>query len=165
MFQAISFVSRMSSMLVTVFIGVWSIPAHADIAVPAGASYQLAGGTTNLACTDFQISGAVTQGSGGATIGARNVQISAGGQMDISGGSLQLAQNYTNQGTVLSTGGAITRVNSANCPAQGLLGTVAPGGQAPLRDAKPVPTLTSIELLALSLMIACMAGLRFRRSA
>ena len=137
--------------------------ARADIFVPAGASYQLAGGTTNLACTDLQIAGSAASGTGGSVVGAKDVTINAGGQLDISSGSVELAQAYKNQGTVTATGGSITRVGSASCPAKGALGAVDPAGSIATGSVAPVPSLQGGVLMALSLVLACLGGMRLRR--
>ncbi|MDR2333986.1 MAG: hypothetical protein LBE61_10920 [Burkholderiaceae bacterium] len=142
-----------------------SASVQADIAVPAGATYQLAGGSVDLACTDLQVSGTAVEGTGGSIAGARNVLITPGGQLDISGGSLQLAQDYANQGTVNSAGGSITRVASVSCPAKGILGVVDPAGQVQPNGATPVPAVQGVALLVLSLLIVCLGGLRFRHRA
>ena len=52
--------------------------ASADLVVPAGATYALAGGTTDLACTDIVVGGTLDLG-GGTIVNARNVTLSAGG--------------------------------------------------------------------------------------
>ncbi|QIL69050.1 hypothetical protein G7048_00770 [Diaphorobacter sp. HDW4B] len=137
--------------------------ARADISIPVGASYQLAGGTTSLACTDLQIAGSATSGVGGAVVNAKDITIRAGGQMDISAGSVELAQDYVNQGSVTATGGGITRVNSASCPAKGALGAVNPAGAISTGTVAPVPLLQADVLIALSLVLACLGGMRLRR--
>ena len=138
--------------------------AQADIVIPAGASYQKAGSALNLGCTDLQVSGTLVQGAGGSIVNVRNVQINVGGLLDISGASVQLAQNYSNQGSVVATGGSVTRVDSVACPAAGPLGAVDPSGKATAAVAAvPVPSLQPLALLLLSLLLAALGAWRVRR--
>lgn len=136
--------------------------ALAQTVVPAGASYRVSGGAIALGCTDLQVSGAFVEGSGASLVGARNVLIQSGGELDISAASLQLAQDYANQGVVKSVGGSITRVDSPACPAKGTLGAVSPGASLTPVTVAPVPGLQGFALLLLSLAVAAWAGLRLR---
>lgn len=97
--------------------------AHADWVIPQGASAQLGGGTVSLGCTDLQLGGTLTLG-GGAASAARNVQVATGGQLTVDSGTVHLAQQWTNQGSVTATTGGVTRVASAGCPLVGQAGAV-----------------------------------------
>src|SRR5450830_1259393 len=101
-----------------------AIPAaHADWVLPPGANAQLGGGQVSLGCTDVQLGGSLSM-SGGRTSAARNVQVAAGAQLNLDSGSIELAQQWTNQGSVTVTTGSATRVASPGCPTAGLAGLV-----------------------------------------
>lgn len=140
-----------------------STPAFAEIRIPSGAALQLARGTVNLGCTDLEIAGKLVQGAEVSTVGARNVQINSGGQLELGGGSLQLSQDFTNAGTVLTGGGNVTRVDSAQCPAKGALGVVNTNEVTVPTSATAVPSLQTYALALLSLMLAAAGCIRSRR--
>jgi hypothetical protein len=48
--------------------------AHADLVVPAGGSYALNGGSSDLGCTDLVVAGALSLDNGSLS-GVRNVSI------------------------------------------------------------------------------------------
>lgn len=101
-----------------------TIPAaHADWVLPPGASAQLGGGQVSLGCTDVQLGGSLSM-AGGRTSAARNVQVAAGAQLNLDSGSIELAQQWANQGSVTVTTGSATRVASAGCPVIGSTGLV-----------------------------------------
>lgn len=113
------------------FAGVAAVGSvQADWVLPVGASVQLAGGSARLGCTDLQLAGALSL-SGGSAGSARNVQVAAGAQLNVGAGTVDLAQQWVNQGTVTVTTGGVTRVASAGCP------VVGPAG--PVQLAAPVP--------------------------
>ncbi|RUP27060.1 MAG: hypothetical protein EKK45_15015 [Curvibacter sp.] len=97
--------------------------AHADWLLPPGASARLGGGQVNLGCTDVQLGGTLSMG-GGRTSAVRNVQVAAGAQLNLDSGSMELAQQWTNQGSVTVTTGSATRVASNGCPVIGTAGLV-----------------------------------------
>ncbi len=140
--------------------------AHADINVPTGSSVHLHGASTQLGCSDVQANGTLTLGAGGAVTGARNVQIGSGGTLDVSGASLTLAQQFTNNGAVLAQGGSVTRVDSAGCVAVGQLGPVAVdggGSTKPPSNTAPVPTLEGGALMALTALLGGLGSRLARR--
>lgn len=97
--------------------------AHADWVLPPGASAQLGGGQVSMGCTDVQVGGSLGMAGGRATA-ARNVLVTAGAQLNLGSGSIELAQQWTNQGSVTVTTGSATRVASAGCPVIGTTGLV-----------------------------------------
>ncbi|QIL80138.1 hypothetical protein G7047_09645 [Diaphorobacter sp. HDW4A] len=134
----------------------------AQTVVPAGASYQMSGGAIDLGCTDLQVSGSLVEGSGASLVGARNVLVQSGGELDISAAALQLAQDYSNQGVMKSVGGVMTRVDSPGCPAKGALGPVNLSGTSTPATFVPVPGLHGFAPVLLSLAVAIWTGLRLR---
>lgn len=97
--------------------------AHADWVLPPGASAQLGGGQVSMGCTDVQLGGSLGM-TGGRATAARNVLVAAGAQLNLDSGSIELAQQWTNQGLVTVTTGSATRVASAGCPVIGTTGLV-----------------------------------------
>ncbi|MCZ8093574.1 MAG: IPTL-CTERM sorting domain-containing protein [Acidovorax sp.] len=110
-------------------------PAQADWVLPTGANVQLGGGSVRLGCTDLQLDGVLSL-SGGSVGAARNVQVTAGAQLDVGAGTVDLAQQWSNQGSVSVTTGGVTRVASAGCPVVGSAG--------PVQLSAPVPVTVSI---------------------
>lgn len=135
--------------------------ASAEMTIPANADFHLSGGQMNLGCTDIQASGAVATGAGGLVDGVRSIAVLDGGTLDFSGGQMELAQQFSNAGTVIGTAGALTRVDSAGCPASGKLGPVAINA-LPVRAA-PVPVWNGIAIGLISLILAGAGSLRLRR--
>lgn len=138
--------------------------AFSEIRIPPGATVQLAGGSVDLLCSDLQVSGSLALGTGGSAIGARNVQIDMGAQLDLSGSTLQLAQDFHNAGTVLATSGSITRVDSTACPSKGALGLVEPNGPTQPASTVAVPSLQTSSVVLLTLLLAAAAGIRQLRT-
>lgn len=68
----------------------------------------------------------------GALVTARDVTLAAGSQLDIGSGRVELAQQWTNQGSATAGSGGVTRVASAGCPLVGAAGPV-------LMQAPPTP--------------------------
>lgn len=120
--------------------------AQADWVLPAGASVQLRGGTARLGCTDLQLAGNLSL-SGGSAGAARNVQVAAGGQLDLGSGTVDLAQQWLNQGTVQVTTGSVTRVASAGCPVVGVAGPVQLVAPAPVTVGLPGSSGRSAQVL------------------
>lgn len=100
-----------------------ALPVQAQWNVPPGAVVQLGGGTARLGCTDLQLGGNLVL-DGGAVSAARNVQVASAAQLQVGAGSVQLAQQWTNQGVVSVTSGTVTRAASAGCPMVGQAGAV-----------------------------------------
>ena len=125
-----------------------AVSAHADWLIPAGSSWDMGGGSSDLACTDLLVEGALVVGAGGTITGVRNVVIAAGGSLMLDGGTVQLAQQWTNQGTFTAGGGRVVRVDGGvECAAVGPLG--------PLDfSPKPVPATNPGVLAALALLLA-----------
>ncbi|QIL79175.1 hypothetical protein G7047_04040 [Diaphorobacter sp. HDW4A] len=136
---------------------------QADVNVPSGSQINLAGGTMQLGCTDFLIQGAAVQGSGASTTGVRNLSVLAGGSLDMAGSAIQLAQQYTNNGSVSAAGGSLTRVDSVTCPAVGQLGAIPINGVGPVATVAAVPTLGSFAFGLLMLSLGLIGGLRAAR--
>lgn len=128
--------------------------AHAQTSIPAGSTVDLGGGSNDLGCTDLLVEGTYIVGAGGAVTGVRNVLISAGGTLSLDGGSLQLSQQWTNQGTFNAGGGQVVRVDGgAGCAAVGPLG--------PLNFAPPTPVpVNNPGVLALMALLLGALGWR-----
>ena len=91
--------------------------AQADINVPAGAWASLGGGSMDLGCTDLIVSGNYDLG-GGTLTGVRHVTVNSGGSLSFgAGGSVALAGNWANSGTITATGGTVSIGDDAGCPA------------------------------------------------
>jgi hypothetical protein len=122
--------------------------AQAQWVIPEGSEWDMAGGFSDLACTDLIVEGALTVGSGGSITGVRNVVIASRGSLDLAGGTIQLSQQWTAQGLFTAGGGQVVRVDGgAACPASGPLG--------PLDfSPKPVPATSPGMLAALALLLA-----------
>lgn len=131
--------------------------AQADWDIPAQAVAVAQGGVTSLGCTDLYVGGTLTVGAGSSITEVRSVFIQPGGRLELTGGTVQLAEQWDNQGNVTAAGGQVVRVNSATCPAQGALGPIAGGG-----PPTPVPTLGSAALAALAALMAALAWRRRR---
>lgn len=100
----------------------FSTCVYADLVVPSGGSYTLAGGSTDLACTDLVVAGALSVDSGSIR-GIRNVNIQAGGSVTVTTGSLSLSGDWSNAGTFTAGSGAVSFVDLAGCAPAG--GTVS----------------------------------------
>ncbi|CAM5789954.1 MAG: IPTL-CTERM sorting domain-containing protein [Burkholderiales bacterium] len=94
--------------------------AHADYVVPAGASSGLAGGSMDLACTDVIVDGAFDL-QGGTLTNVRHVQIGAAGSLTLSSGSISLAGNWSNGGTLNAGTGTVSIVDNAACAASSVV--------------------------------------------
>lgn len=137
--------------------------AWAFISSPPGSSFDLAGGTVDMMGTDLVVEGVLVLGPGGRITGIRNLIIAPGGQLNISGGDMELSQQYTNQGEVINDGGGhITRVDGG--PGNPIIGPPGPIVITPpaATSVTPVPGLAGGPLLALSLILGLWACLRQR---
>ena len=145
---------------VTLMFGA-ALPAQAQWDIPAGASVDMAGGSADLACTDLLVGGMLVVGAGGSVTGVRDVRIAPGGSLVLDGGTLQLSQQWVNQGSFSAGGGQVTRAAGPDCPAVGPLGPFNP-----LAPATPVavPTTSPAGLAVLACLLAAL-GWRSRRRA
>lgn len=134
-----------------------SAPAIADWSISAGATSALSGGDVRLACTDLRLDGTLVIGAGGSLTQVRSVSIGPAGKLQLEGGRVELAQQWSVQGNVDFGGGTVRRVDRPDCPAAGPLGPLGPGARA---AAVPVPTLGTAALALLALLLA---GLAWRR--
>jgi hypothetical protein len=96
--------------------------AYADLVIPAGSSYALNGGSSDLACTDLIVAGALSVDSGSIT-GIRNVSIAAGGSITVTSGTLSLSGDWSNAGTFSGGSGLVSFVDLAGCATTG--GTIS----------------------------------------
>jgi hypothetical protein len=91
--------------------------AYADLIVPVGGSINLSGGVTDLACTDVIVGGTLDLG-GGRLDNVRNLTIQAGGSVSLgSAGSITLAGDWSNAGTLSAGTGTVFFVDAPACAA------------------------------------------------
>ena len=69
------------------------------LVVPAATTVGLGGGSMNLGCTDVILNGTLDL-QGGTLTNVRHVQIAAGGSLVLGSGSVSLAGNWSNAGTL-----------------------------------------------------------------
>jgi hypothetical protein len=100
-------------LLAALFAGL-TASAHADLVVPSGGSYDLAGGSTDLGCTDVIVGGTLNL-SGGTLSNVRNVTILAGGQLGTGAGSITLAGDWSNAGNFNAGSGTVSFVDAPAC--------------------------------------------------
>lgn len=93
-------------------------PARADLNVGVGGSFDLAGSTLNLGCTDVIVGGTLSL-SGGSLSNVRNVVIQPGGALSLGSGSITLAGDWTNNaGSGFNAGtGSVNFIDDAACAA------------------------------------------------
>jgi hypothetical protein len=96
--------------------------AYADLVVPAGGSYALNGGSSDLGCTDLIVAGALSIDSGSLT-GVRSVNIQSGGSITATSGTLSLSGDWSNAGTFSGGSGLVSFVDAAGCATAG--GTIS----------------------------------------
>ncbi|WP_311220635.1 MULTISPECIES: IPTL-CTERM sorting domain-containing protein [unclassified Acidovorax] len=111
--------------------------ANAGWVMPAGTQVHLGGGTATMGCADVASSGTLTLG-GGTVRAARDVLVTAGSSVQLDSGQIQLAQQWTNDGTVTATSGGVVRAASTGCPVVGLPGPV-PLQALPTPQPVPLP--------------------------
>ncbi|THU00267.1 hypothetical protein E9531_10900 [Lampropedia puyangensis] len=138
--------------------------AWAFISSPPGSYFELNGGYIDLAGTDLVVEGVLILSNGAHITGIRNLVIANGGELDITGATITLSQDYSNQGEVTNQGGgSVTRVDGGpSNPAKGPLGTIDPfAGNTPhTQTATPVPGLNGTLLIVLSLLMAWLVWTR-----
>ena len=71
--------------------------AQTGLYVPAGGSYDVGGGTVDLANQNIYVAGDLFVGSGQIT--AQDILIVEGGRVVVGNGSIRLTRNWTNRGT------------------------------------------------------------------
>lgn len=96
---------------------------HADWVLPSGASAHLGGGRATMGCVNVQ-NGGVLALDGGTLQAARDVQVAANAQLDIGSGRVELAQQWSSQGSVTATSGTVVRMASPGCPVVGQAGPI-----------------------------------------
>lgn len=98
--------------LATLVVG---LPAHADLSIPAGGSFNVAGGSLDLGCTDVMVGGTLDL-AGGRLSNVRSVTIQAGGIVNMgTAGSIALAGNWSNAGTFIPGTGTVLFVDAPAC--------------------------------------------------
>lgn len=128
--------------------------------VPPGGTITLGGGSIDMTGVDVEIHGELTLISNSHIIGVRSVTIFPGGQLNLSGSTIELYEQYSNNGTVIANGGNIIRVaGGAGNPSAGPLGPLSPQTGSVL-TATPVPTMTGWSLLLLSIIVGLLSRLR-----
>lgn len=93
--------------------------AQAQLVVPAGAAI-VQPGITDLACTDALIDGTLDL-AGGQLINVRHVVIGGGGAILLGSGSITLAGNWSNSGTLNAGTGSVAFVDDAACAGSSLI--------------------------------------------
>lgn len=112
------FLKRTRELLVAVFtlvsLGV-VLPAHADLSIPTGSSFNLAGGSVDLGCTDVIVGGTLDL-AGGRLSNVRSFTIQSGGAVSMgTAGSIALAGNWSNAGTFNPGTGTVLFVDAPAC--------------------------------------------------
>ena len=139
--------------------------AQADWVIPAGGVVDAPAGAISLACTDLQVAGVLTIGAGASITDVRNVHIQPGGSLQVaSGGSLQLAQQWRNDGNASATGAQVVRVASADCPTVGTPGPINVSSPDGTFAATPIPTLSGAALSGLAVLLGGLAWRTRRRT-
>lgn len=124
--------------------------------------YHLGSGTTALGCIDLQVAGNVVLASGGNITGVRNLVVTSTGRIDLNGASIQLSQQFTNDGQI-NDPGQITRVDGgATCPLQGVAGPVNPHGPTAAPTPEFIPASNGMALGLLAIVLA-LFGIRAKR--
>ncbi|MGE8318228.1 MAG: hypothetical protein ACN6O3_05730 [Comamonas sp.] len=126
--------------------------ARADWVLPAGSTADLGGGTASLGCVDLLDSGTLAL-SGGSVVTVQDVTVSAGAQLQIGSGQIELAQQWDNQGGASTTTGRVTRVASAGCPLVGAAGPVSLRSEPSAPTPVPATGPAALGLLALALAL------------
>lgn len=137
-----------------------SVGVSAQTVYAAGSSVHLGGATYDFGCTDLRIDGALTVGAGGQLTGVKNLVLGPAGTLDLSGASVSLAEQFSNQGKLVASAGSITRVDRGACPASGPLGLIELNPQPSIT---PVPSLDAISLGFLTVVLAFIGGFVTRR--
>ncbi len=89
-----------------------SVPALAQVVVPANASFALNGGNLDLAGTGLQVAGAFSLGAGNVN-NAANVAIASGGSLDGGSGTITLFGDWSNTGTFTAGTGSVNFVGGS----------------------------------------------------
>lgn len=137
-----------------------SLSAGAQTVHATGSSTHLGGGVHDFGCTDVLINGALTLGAGASVTGVKSLTISPTGSLNLSGASMELAEQFSNLGAVTADAGTLSRVGTSNCPAVGTPGRI---NLNPQQAITPVPTLDVLGLGLLSAALALIAGMVTRR--
>lgn len=135
--------------------------AQAQFVVPEGAVYDLGSGTTTLGCIDLQVAGNVVLASGGSITGVRHLVVTSTGRIDLNGATIQLSQQFTNDGQVNDPGQIVRVDGGAACPLAGDAGPVNFHGPT----AAPPPTLIPASngmTLGLLAMVLALFGIKAR---
>jgi hypothetical protein len=91
------------------------LPAHADLSIPAGGSFNLAGGSVDLGCSDVIVGGTLDL-AGGHLTNVRNVSIQSGGTITLgTAGAVSLAGNWSNAGSFDPGTGTVSFVDAPVC--------------------------------------------------
>lgn len=102
---------RRSIVLLFAAIASWT---NADVNVPAGSTFALAGGDLDLACTDLTVAGTLSLGAG-RVLNARHVNIAPGGLLQGDSGSITLAGDWLNAGSFQAGTSRVTITDVAGC--------------------------------------------------
>ncbi len=89
-----------------------AIPAMAQVAVPAAATFALNGSALDLAGSDLQVAGTFNVGSGSVQ-NAANVAIVAAGTLDGGSGAITLFGDWSNLGSFTAGSGQVNFVDGA----------------------------------------------------
>lgn len=144
-----------------VTLSLYSSLVSADWEVPAGSTIDLGAGSVSLGCADLRNSGNLLIGPGGSVVDARNAAVLPGATLTLNGGRVELAQTWSNQGTVTATaGGEVRRMASAGCAVVGLAGVI-PLGAGP--TPSPIPSSSPISLILLAAALTWF-GIRAQRT-
>lgn len=149
-------------LLASLLTGAASV-SHAQLVVPEGAVYDLGAGVSDQGCTDLHIAGHLILAAGGAITGVRNLVVTATGQIDLNGASIQLSQGITHSGPINGPGQIIRVDGGTACPLVGAAGPININGPVVPTAATPVPTTGGLALGLLGALLALVGGRRLNR--
>ena len=91
-------VLRLAAVIAIGFTTLWSVPARADLEIPAGGFMGLAAGGLDLGCTDLIVGGTL-QTNSAPVANVRHLIIQSGGTIDAGTSVISVGGNWSNAGT------------------------------------------------------------------
>ena len=102
---------------VACFVGLlMSLPAQADMEIPASTASNTGGGVFDLGCSDLLVAGTLSLDAG-QIINVRHVNIQAGGVINGNAGLISLSGNWSNAGSFAAGASTVNFVDNTACAA------------------------------------------------